>query len=606
MTLTICTTPADLATVCAWLDAHPGRLALDTETTGLNIHMPDFVCGAVAFGHASGDALVLEGREPDLVKDALRAAVHGRRVYAHNATYDALVLRRAYEVAVESLRDTLTAAQVAWPGRDGGYSLKALRPTTQEKQDALRALWDRVRPQYVPASGKRAGWLPEAVRHLRVGTTPELAAYVAEDAVETARLADDLARMPYIVPMRQRQEVERVWRWHGWRGIRVDRDRLDASLAELESRMAAAAADLDGVEVWKNTNVRNDWLAQQGFIPPTDPKTGRPTWSRKMRGFVQVPEGQEALWAQVSEAMELAATHGKLAEIRDAADQSTTRDRVYPTIRVITPRGATGRMAISGPALQNLAKRAALVGGGTLRELLLPDEGRVLVGADLAHVEPSMMAALSGDRRMAAACARDRDPYVETAVIAWGSTMAERDATGALTPAAKEGRARAKVILLALMYGMGDSALAAALRSDLAEARRVRQRVLGEWRDVDRWITRVTRTMERGHQQLTWGGRPIPLIRDDRGRPRAYLARNHLIQGSAADLYQQMTLHVAAAMPQSARLWLPVHDELVVECAPEDADETAAVLATHMQATVHGVPIWADTPLTMRERWLKA
>lgn len=600
MSVTVLSLDEEILLADAWLARHPGRVTIDTETTGLDVFADEFECGAVAIGVSSGDALVLEGRATGLVKHVLRTVFTdpSRRVWAHNATYDAWVIRRMYGIALSSLRDSVTAAQVCWPNRAGGYSLKALRPTTQDAQDALREEWaDRAADFDAPTPrGGEASWLPVAVRHLRVRTSEALAAYVAEDVVETARLVDEVAAsLATQAPALRQVEVDQEWRWAGYQGIRIDRDLLDESIEKIETALEDARPQFDGVEVWRNTNARMEWLAAHGIVPPRDLKTNAPTLSKKWRKLAEIPPGKESLWEAACNAMATAGILPKLEEIRRAAGDG---DRVHPSIGAITPRGATGRMSVRGPALQNLSGDDVL-GVGSLRGVLLADEGRVLVGADLSHVEPSMLAALTADPVLTAAVQRDRDPYVETAVAAWGPGAAERDASGALTPEAAKLRKRAKVVLLALMYGMGDRSLALGLSVDQRQARRVRERVLGEWRGVARWIEQVRRDARRGHQQFTLGRRPIADV-----RTRPYLATNYLIQGSAADLFKMMASDARRELPRGARLWLPVHDELVIECEPGQADEVADILTRSMSVEISGVPIWGE-PEVLGSRWRK-
>lgn len=598
--ITVLTHPVEARVGLTWLETHPGRLALDTETSDADgvVTDPDFVCGVVVLGHESGDALVLEGREPELVKPIIRAAfADGRKVWAHNARYDAWVMRRVYGLALTSLRDSLTAAQTVWPGRRGDrpYSLKNLRPTTQDAQDALREMWTKVAAEegLRRPVGDERHWLPTAVEHLRVGDCPELAAYAAEDAVETARLVGEIGALTqFRKPVLKQVRVDQAWRWTGFQGIRVDVAGLEAAYEELDAKLEATQSEF-GVKLWTNNGARNRYLTETLGITPARDRDGKVSWSKKVRPFAIVPEGSRETWERVQQVMAAASVLGKMREILDAADE---HGYIHPEIGANTPAGTTGRMSIRRPALQNLAKGeddvedTDFASGASLRGLLIANPGKVLVGADLTHVEPSIMAALSGDPVLTAAVQPGVDPYIAAASAVWPEAATSGGAEW------KRYRGRGKLILLALMYGMGNRALAAATRTSEAEAKRIRRRVLGAWRGVDRWIKRARRDAELGREQLTVGGRPIPNLQRKRGEEfsRSYAATNYLIQGSAADLFKQMTLDVAASLPPGARLWLPVHDELVVECEPDDAEEVAAILERCMSVEIHGVPIWAE------------
>lgn len=597
--VTVLTHPVEVQVALAWLETHPGRLALDTETSDAEgvLSNPDFVCGVVVLGHADGDALVLEGREPDLVKPVIRAAFQdGRRVWAHNARYDAWVMRRCYGLALSSLHDSLTAAQVVWPGRQGGspYSLKTLRPTTQTAQDALRVAWGKVAASkgLRGTAGAEKHWLPSAVENLRVGDCSELADYAAEDAVETARLVAEVGELGFRGPVLEQVRVDQAWRWTGYHGIRVDVDGLKAAHDAMSGWLAGTEEEF-GVRLWTNNSARHTYLTETLRITPAMNDQGRPTWARKERAFAVVPEESREVWVRVQDVMAAAATLGKMGEMLKAADED---GRIHPQIGALTPSGRTGRMSVQRPALQNLAKGDDEVGegdfaeGASLRGLIAADEGKVLVGADLTHVEPSILAALSGDSVLTAAVQPGEDPYIAAAAAVWP------DATTSTGAQWSGYRTTGKLIMLALMYGLGNPALAALARTSIAEAKKIRRRVLGAWKGVARWIEETKRDAELGRAQLTLGGRPIPNLQRRAGedRSRAYVATNYIIQGSAADLFKEMSLKVAEALPAGARLWLPVHDELVLECEPEDAELVAAILQSCMSVEVSGVPIWAE------------
>lgn len=598
--ITVLTHPAEVQVGRAWLETHPGRLALDTETSDADgvFTNPEFVCGVVVFGHASGDALVLEGREPELVKPVIRAAFTSHRtVWAHNARYDAWVIRRVYGLVLTSLRDSLTAAQTVWPGRAGDrpYSLKSLRPTTQDAQDALREAWAiRAAEKGVRRpTGNEAHWLPTAVEHLRVGDCPELAAYAAEDAVETVRLVEEIGSLrKFRKAVLQQVKIDQTWRWTGFQGIRVDVGGLEKAYEELDAKLEATKTEF-GVTLWTNNGDRNRYLTETLGIKPALNDEGNPSWSKEMRKFAVVPEESRVTWDRIQHVMAAASVLGKMKEMLHAADSDGF---IRPEIGANTPAGTTGRMSVRRPALQNLAEGednvsdSDFASGASLRGLLVANPGKVLVGADLTHVEPSILAALSEDRVLTAAVQPGEDPYIAAASAVWA------DASSSHGVEWKAYRRHGKLILLALMYGMGNRALASATRTSESEAKRIRRRVLGAWRGVDRWIKNVRRDAEYGREQLTLGGRPIPNLQRRKGEAysRSYAATNYLIQGSAADIFKQMTLDVAENLPRGARLWLPVHDELVVECEPDDAEEVASLLEACMSVEIRGVPIWSE------------
>lgn len=194
-------------------------------------------------------------------------------------------------------------------------------------------------------------------------------------------------------------------------------------------------------------------------------------------------------------------------------------------------------MSVSKPALQNLAN-AELEGTGlsTLRNCLTALPGKVLVSCDLAHVEPSVLVAITQDPALMKAVAKESDVYKETAVMLWGEDART----------SKEARGRAKTLLLALLYGKGDESLAADLGCTVSKAREAKERLLGSYPVMGAWVNEVRAKAKAGDQLLTAFSRPVASL----APAEAYKAINYLIQGTAADLLVEMTLDIADALDQ--------------------------------------------------------
>lgn len=581
--ITFLHSPADLPLLADWLSAGRSSLAFDTETTGLDVFEPGFTVGVCAFADRDGNVFAFDGRNTLTARAAIRLAFgSGRNIWAHNAKYDAWVIRRTLTLKLTSLRCSEVAARTARPGLMS-YSLKKLRPTTQAAQDALKARWQELSPARV-IGGERS-WLPVAVRHMPADD-PAMLAYVAEDAVETARLVQELAADREVRPFIETElAADQLWRWTGYAGLNVDTGFVAAQLVVLEEEKAAAEERF-GLAPWANTNARREWVADRGIVLPLTQKGG-PSFEKKLRSKTQVPDDQIEAWAEFTAAIDLNGTVSKLNELLRKAGAAGV---VHPGINV--NRARTGRMSVQDPALQNLK--------GSLRQSLLARPGFVLVGADLSHVEPSIMAAVSQDALLARHCDADHDVYVETAAVVWGDGARATNPDGGLTAEAARFRKKAKVVFLALGYGMGDASFGTLLGVSKGEAKVVRAKVLGVYRDLGAWIQRTRRAAKQGQVPRTLSGRPLPLCPGD----LAYRATNFVIQGSAKDVFSGMVTAVAARLPAGARLWLPVHDELVVECLPADVRLVGEILAECMQATIGAVHIHGS-PEYIGPRWAK-
>jgi DNA polymerase-1 len=210
--------------------------------------------------------------------------------------------------------------------------------------------------------------------------------------------------------------------------------------------------------------------------------------------------------------------------------------------------GAGGRMTAEN-GLHNLPT--------ALRPGVAAHPGFVFVRADLAQIEPRVLAVVSGDPAFAEATRAD-DLY---------APVAQR---------LRVERPVAKVAVLAAMYGQRSGAAGAALEG-LERAYPV---AMGH---LDRAYAAGT----RGEPVRTFGGR---LVRTAFGGPpagsdrqvdaaRGRFARNAIIQGAAAELFKAWAATVrAATAPLGAEVVLCLHDELLVHAPVEHADEVAALV----------------------------
>lgn len=251
---------------------------------------------------------------------------------------------------------------------------------------------------------------------------------------------------------------------------------------------------------------------------------------------------------------------------------------------VYVPGGVvTGRWASSGGGALQLPRQ--------LRPAVHADEGWVLVVADVAQLEPRVLAAMSGDLALAEA-ARGRDLY-----------------DGIVSSGIVTNRQEAKIAMLGAMYGAttGDSGrLVPALR-------RAYPRAMG-------LVDGAARTGEEGGIVTTWLGRSSPgassgwrAVQDLAGSPdatdahrdgarrsardRGRFTRNFVVQGTAAewalawlaDLRGELatlpdvpeSAGAAASGPAFARhahLCFFLHDEIIVHAPAAQADAVAQLV----------------------------
>ncbi|MEV6374942.1 bifunctional 3'-5' exonuclease/DNA polymerase [Micromonospora musae] len=239
--------------------------------------------------------------------------------------------------------------------------------------------------------------------------------------------------------------------------------------------------------------------------------------------------------------------------------------------------------------------RWATRGGGALqipkviRRAVVADPGWRLVVADAGQLEPRVLAAVSGDGRLAAAGGAG-DLYAALAQDAFGGD-----------------RARAKVALLGAMYGQTGGAAVPAL----AVLRRSYPTAFG-------YVEAAARTGEAGGLVRSWLGRtcppgsvgfseagegaPDPDDDDPRGsraraaRSRGRFTRNFVIQATAAEWASTLLATLRGDLAGTgAELVFFQHDEVIVHAPAEQADEVAAAVTRSGERASR--LLFGDTPV---------
>lgn len=224
------------------------------------------------------------------------------------------------------------------------------------------------------------------------------------------------------------------------------------------------------------------------------------------------------------------------------------RTRFHPDY---VPGGVvTGRWATRGGGALQLPKQ--------VRGAVVADPGWKLVVADVAQLEPRVLAAMARDERMATA-ARGRDLY-----------------QGLVDQGVVDTRAHAKVAMLGALYG-ATTGRSAELMPCLVRAF---PRAIG-------LVEEAARRGEAGGAVRTWLGRTSPLppagaVSDPRrARDWGHFTRNFVVQGTAAEWALAWIAGLRQALRRlgEPRLVFFLHDEVVVHSPAGLADDVAAAVA---------------------------
>ena len=229
-------------------------------------------------------------------------------------------------------------------------------------------------------------------------------------------------------------------------------------------------------------------------------------------------------------------------------------------------RVPTGRLACTNPNVQQIPHE------DEFRSCFVAEQGNTLVIADYSQIELRILAEVSGDPAFVQAFREGEDLHRLTAASMYG--VERKKVT-------KEQRSAAKRINFGLMYGRGPKSLSAQLGTDEERARGLIDEYFANYPRVRRYLQgTASRAMKTGTLRTLSGrvrkfGDTSGLGSMERGGMRRE-AMNYPIQGASADIAKLALTYIREELEGlDARLINSIHDEFVVECAEEVAQEVA-------------------------------
>lgn len=336
--------------------------------------------------------------------------------------------------------------------------------------------------------------------------------------------------------------------------------------------------------------------------PPSKTKSGvGSTAADDLAKLAHIPFVRDLLAYREHEKIDRTYIQGKQIKIREDG-------RVHPTWKVTGTR--TGRWS-SSPNFQNFPR--------WLRSICVPNEGRVIVGADYAQLEVRIMAALSGDADLIRRCATadekrklepDYDPHSYVASLAFGRAFTDlalkapehipKGSPGAEsckcdTCIRSSLREIAKTVVYGLNYGASPPTILAGIYArgykgppvSLEIIERTTQTFFKAFPGVVSWRNKTLQTacaLREVRSPLLRRRRVFPL-----GDVPATVAYNYPIQSCAADIINQRLIlldKALAGVDPSARIIAQVHDAIYVECVEDKADKMKKLVSESLSWTL--------------------
>lgn len=571
-----------------WLALTPGILALDTETTGLNIWAAGFKCRLVQLGTAT-EAWVLD---VDRFHPRIRAALARteRQYVLHNAPYDLLVLDHAGLAPLAGLsprcHDTYLLAHLLDPRgpQDGGIGLglKALsvRHVDEQAADTAAGLTEVFRRDY--RATKATGWALIDLEH------PTYWLYAGLDVIYTSRLlraVGPIVRQQGLTELaRFEHTVQRLTTRLQHRGLLIDVEyaqRLRQRLRSEHQEWQAVAADFNVDKVGSTAQVTAALLAMGETwterTPKGAPSVGKTVLARMadidVRDWTRLHVREPNPLAEAVVRAKRAAKWGT-AYAQPFLTDRDAGDRIHPGIKSLAAR--TGRMSISNPPLQQLP-----ASDHTIRTAIIADPGQSIIAADYSSVEMRVMAALADVAAMKTAIREGQDLHDFTAQLLYGPGFTKGE------------RKLAKIVGLGKIFGGGARGLSTQSGAPFEQVQAAVDRYEAVYPEVRRYADTLSReAYNRGGYVVAPIGRRM--ILDEH---RFYAATNYVVQGTARDILARALVRIDEAGLMEHVL-IPVHDEFVMQAPKGEEEGVLRAMKALMDTELNGVPITCETAVS--------
>jgi DNA polymerase I-like protein with 3'-5' exonuclease and polymerase domains len=278
-------------------------------------------------------------------------------------------------------------------------------------------------------------------------------------------------------------------------------------------------------------------------------KGGQPKVSEIVLEGVYIPEAQ-----LIARFLMLQKRKAMISSWLDALNEHTNSVHA----RVHTIGTITNRMSSSNPNLQQVVASNKEY-GAEMRSMFIVHPGKVLVGADLSGLELRCLAHYMND------------PYYTKEILEGDIHTKNQESAGLGT------RAEAKRFIYAYLYGGGDELIGDIVGGGKKEGRAIKETFLANTPALAILRQRVERASNKGWLKAL-DGRRISVR-------SSHSALNFLLQSAGSIIAKRawVIFHQNCDLPYN-QLGV-IHDELQIECDPENAEAIGRAVVQAMEAT---------------------
>jgi DNA polymerase I-like protein with 3'-5' exonuclease and polymerase domains len=291
-------------------------------------------------------------------------------------------------------------------------------------------------------------------------------------------------------------------------------------------------------------------LMHYGWKPEVFTETGRPKVDESTLKDVDIPEAK-----LIARYLMLQKRQGQVNSWLDALDEQT--GRIHS--RVHTMGTVTHRMSSSNPNLQQVTASGKEY-GSEMRSLFIVPKDKVLVGADLSGLELRCLAHYMKD-----------DKYTKSLLTGDIHTVNQKSA-------GLDTRDKAKTFIYAFLYGAGDKKIGSIAGGGIAEGKKLKENFLDNTPALKKLRERVGKASEKGYLKAL-DGRQIRV-------KSTHASLNFLLQSAGAIIAKRAweIFHILADDFDYKQLGV-IHDEIQLECRPEDAEAIGYLIVDAMEVT---------------------
>jgi len=536
----------------------------DSETTGLDPRRDQIRLLQIA---TEGGTWIIDCRSVVNIEPLLEI-LKDKTIIVHNAMHDLLFLRQLGYVHRGRVVDTMILSRMVHAGERDEEGKRL--------QHTLEACCKRELNVTLDKSRQTDDWSGEL--------SDEMLAYAAEDARVLLPLYEALEEKLLATGQEWVMEIEEQALLAGiemaYAGVAVDKERWLQIIQEAGEELGERRERLDGLvgdppEEIQKRNAKNKKVPEErkdrwNWDSPDQIKAAAATVGLTLEE-TNIPylkrvdhEFARALLAYKEIKSGLDTYGEKYFEPTEEGREVYLDGWLYPSWGMCN--ADTGRMSCAEPNVQNIPNKSRLK---RLRECVIAPEDRRLVAADFSQIELRIVAKIAGEEQILEAYRNGEDLHIATA----------RSITGR-EEVTDEDRQLAKAVNFGLLYGQGANGLCNYARDkyrvemSLEEAAEYRERWFETYPAIRAWHRREGANFNSGDDSAsTLAGR----LR----KVRSFMEKvNHPVQGTGADGLKRAMALFNKRLPEriDAKLVIACHDELVVECLEEQAEEVARFL----------------------------